>query len=116
MAENWTTSKQRAKDVYQPQNLLKQYQKSKCGYVTAHIQALLAPTRTLKSSNQKNNLIRFGFIQSTTHCVKSVQIRSFFWSVFSYIRPEYRKIRTRKNSIFGHSLRSDDIEILDRDF
>ena len=29
------------------------------------------------------------------HCVKSVQIRSFFWS-------EYRKIRTRKNSVFGH--------------
>ena len=36
------------------------------------------------------------------HCVKSVQIRSFFWSVFSYIRTEGRKIRTRKNSVFGH--------------
>ena len=35
------------------------------------------------------------------HCVKSVQIRSFFWPVFSGIRTEYRKIRTRKNSIFG---------------
>ena len=33
------------------------------------------------------------------HCVKSVQIRSFFWSVFSCIR-------TRKNSIFGHFSRS----------
>ena len=41
------------------------------------------------------------------HCVKSVQIRRFFWSVFSRIRTEYRvslriqseygKIRTRKN-------------------
>ena len=31
--------------------------------------------------------------------VKSVQIRSFFWSVFSCIR-------TRKSSVFGHSLRS----------
>ena len=29
------------------------------------------------------------------HCVKSVQIRSFFWS-------ECGKIRTRKNSVFGH--------------
>ena len=29
------------------------------------------------------------------HCVKSVQTRSFFWSVFSCIR-------TRKNSVFGH--------------
>ena len=36
------------------------------------------------------------------HCVKSVQIRSFFWSVFSCIRTEYRKIQTRKNSEFGH--------------
>ena len=34
----------------------------------------------------------------TEHCVKSVQIRNFFWSVFS----ECGKIRTRKNSIFGH--------------
>ena len=28
------------------------------------------------------------------HCVKSVQIRSFFWSVFSRIQTEYRKIRS----------------------
>ena len=27
--ENWTISIQRAKDFYQPQNLIKQYQKSK---------------------------------------------------------------------------------------
>ena len=33
------------------------------------------------------------------HCVKSVQIRSFFWS-------ECRKKRTRKNSVFGYFLRS----------
>ena len=36
------------------------------------------------------------------HCMKSVQIRSFFWSVFSCIRTEHREIRTRKNSVFGH--------------
>ena len=48
---------------------------------------------------------------SITQCVKSVQVRSYFWSVFSCIRteygfygvnlsiqPEYRKIRTRNNS------------------
>ena len=40
------------------------------------------------------------------HCVKSFQIRSYFWSVFSYIRTEYRKIRTRNNSVFGHFSRS----------
>ena len=36
------------------------------------------------------------------HCVKSVQIRSIFWSVFSCIRTEYKKIRTRKNFVLGH--------------
>ena len=35
-----------------------------------------------------------------------VQIRSFFWSVFSCIQSEYKKIRTRKTSIFGHFSRS----------
>ena len=35
--------------------------------------------------------------KSFRQCVKSVQIRSFFWSVFSCIR-------TRKNSVFGHIL------------
>ena len=49
------------------------------------------------------------------HCSKNVQIRSFFWSVFSRIRTKYRdsrgkpsysvkygKLRSRKNSVFGH--------------
>ena len=34
--------------------------------------------------------------------MKSVQIRRIFWSVFCRIRAGYGKIRTRKNSIFGH--------------
>ena len=34
--------------------------------------------------------------------METVQIRSFFSSVFSYIRTEYRKIRTRKHSLFRH--------------
>ena len=29
------------------------------------------------------------------HCVKSVQIWSFFWSVFSRIRAEYRDLRSK---------------------
>ena len=37
-----------------------------------------------------------------SHCVKSVQIRSFFRSAFSCIQSEYEKIRTRKNFVFGH--------------
>ena len=40
------------------------------------------------------------------HCVKSVLIRSYFCSVFSCIRTEYRKIWTRNNSVFGHISRS----------
>ena len=40
------------------------------------------------------------------HCVKSVQIRSYFWSLFSCIWTEYRKIRTGNNSLFGHFSRS----------
>ena len=48
------------------------------------------------------------------HCVKIVQIRNYFWSVFFSIRTEYveikslriqsksRKIRTRNKSVFGH--------------
>ena len=38
---------------------------------------------------------------SECHCVKSAQIRRFL-----RIQPEYRKIRTRKNSVFGHFSRS----------
>ena len=54
--------------------------------------------------------------------MKCVQIRSFSWSVLSRIRTEYRdanqsecgKIRTRKNSVFGHFPRSvSDIKTVD---
>ena len=45
-------------------------------------------------------------ISSALHCVKRVQIWSFFWSMLSCIRTEYKKIRTRKNSAFGHFPRS----------
>ena len=41
------------------------------------------------------------------HCVKSVQIPSFFWSAFSRIWTEYGKIRTRKNPVFGHISRNE---------
>ena len=39
---------------------------------------------------------------SVYHCVKSVHIRRFFWSVYSRIQSECGKIRTRKNSVYGH--------------
>ena len=40
------------------------------------------------------------------HCVKRVQIGSYFWFIFSCIQSEYRKIRTRINCLFGHFPRS----------
>ena len=38
--------------------------------------------------------------------MKSVQIRTYFWSVFSCNWNKYMKIRTRNNSVFGHFSRS----------
>ena len=58
----------------------------------------------LKSWNFKCQKIKIHLI---IHFVKSVQIRSFFWSVSSCIQYEYRKIRTRKNSVFWHFSRTD---------
>ena len=40
------------------------------------------------------------------HCVKSVQIRSIY-AVNLCIQSESEKMRTRKNSVFGHFLRSE---------
>ena len=50
------------------------------------------------------------------HCVKIVQIRSYFWSVFSCIRTEYRKIRTRNKSVSGHFSRSMPLSTFDKMF
>ena len=47
----------------------------------------------------------FLIFKTIFHCVKIVQIRSYFWSVFSCIQSEYRKIRIRNNSVFGNFLR-----------
>ena len=41
-------------------------------------------------------------IITVKQCVKSVQVWSFFWSIFSCIQSGYRKIRTRENPVFGH--------------
>ena len=44
------------------------------------------------------------FHLTINYCVESVEIRSYFWVAFSRIRTEseYRKIRTRNSSVFGH--------------
>ena len=69
----------------------------------------------------KTNILNFLVSFVKCYCVKTVQIRSFFWSRFSRIWTEYgygemrsispysvrmRKIRTRKNSVFRHFSRS----------
>ena len=57
---------------------------------------------TLGSTSQYGNLSQAMHLHYTwlSHYVKSVQIRSYFWSVFSCIW-------TRNNSVFGHFLCSE---------
>ena len=63
--------------------------------------------------------------QGLNHCVKSVGIRSYFWSLFSVtglntdmygvnlrIQCEYWKIRTRNDSVFGHFSGSEFLDAL----
>ena len=58
------------------------------------------PRHVLNISTLPTNLV--SSYAKTSHCVKSVQIRSFFWSVFSRIRTEYGispySVRMRKNT------------------
>ena len=56
-------------------------------------------TRTAMYAKTSVLVICVEMIRSHPPCVKSVQIRSYFWSVFS-------SIRTRNNSVFGHFSRS----------
>ena len=61
-----------------------------------HISSV-ASVLIIKSQLYPSNVYLF-----ISHCVKNVQMWSFFWSVFSCIQSDYRKIRTRKNSVLGH--------------
>ena len=59
--------------------------------------------RNFNKNSYSIHLVNFCLINESSqwnHYVKSVQIRSYFWS-------EYRKIRTRNNSLFGHFSRSE---------
>ena len=49
----------------------------------------------------KDKLRLITYSATSLHCVKSVQIRSYFWSAFSYIWTEYKEIR----NIFPYSVR-----------
>ena len=78
--------------------------KTKTLYVTLFLLSKVIIWASLKAIPCFSKLfyIIFCFIRAweRTHCVKSVQIRSYFWSVFSCIQ-------TWNNSIFGHFSRSD---------
>ena len=77
----------------------------------------------IQKFHHKFAILKFFFINLGTnghiHCVKSVLMRSYFWSVLSlfglnsenyfvnlHIQSEYRKIQTRNNSVFAHFSRS----------
>ena len=55
----------------------------------------------------RSKKITYRKCEVTLHYVKNVQIRSFFWSMFFLVHSEYKKIWTRKNSVFGHFSRSE---------
>ena len=82
-----------------------------------HLLARFSPIFALRTNVQFFNLqLRWGKWEHR-HCVKSVQIRSFFFAYFSVfglnteilnlrIQFKYGKIRSRKNSVFEHFSRS----------
>ena len=56
--------------------------------------------------DDQTKISHFGVIWKWISLRETVQIRSFFRSVFSRIWDEYGKIQNRKNSVFGHFSRS----------
>ena len=55
----------------------------------------------------KGNSGEYSGLRKNTLREKIPKYRVFFWSFFSRIQSKCVKIRTRKNSVFGHSSRSD---------
>ena len=49
----------------------------------------------VKEEHLRHELLSRRRIANNLHCVKSVQIRSYFWSVFSCIRTEYGDLRSK---------------------
>ena len=60
-----------------------------CFSKTHWIVYLLKTQYSYRAVNYKEHRVDF---QKNLHCVKSFQIRSFFWSVFSHTRTEYGNI------------------------
>ena len=72
--------------------------------ISKTIPKLLFPFHIVIIINVVIIIINWFIIIILKHCVKIVQILSFFWSIFFrvnfFIQSKYRKIRTRKNSVF----------------
>ena len=66
---------------------------------------LFGSFETTHYNNSSNTYLPKEFLLDQC-CVKSIQIRSYFWSVPSCIQSEYRKILIRNNSVFGRFSRS----------
>ena len=67
-------------------------QKSTLSYIrTSNFRLWLADLFFHVDTSQKISSIA----QWSSHCEKSVQIRSYFWSVFSCIRTEYGDLRSK---------------------
>ena len=76
----------------------------------------------ITTTNLMSALCYFVTFNCGTHCVKSAQIRSFFWFVFSCIRTEYGDLQSKspytvriqenadqKKCVFGHFSRSNSL-------
>ena len=64
-----------------------------------HLHAIITVKEKEKEKEKKKRIYRrlyIGFVNlSMAQCVNSVQIRSYFWSVFSCIRIEYGDLRSK---------------------
>ena len=63
--------------------------------LTSLLQSFHMRYESLFAMSLTNKIIIRSNTNKNIHCVKSVQIRSFFWSVFSPIRTEYRGLRSK---------------------
>lgn len=59
-------------------------------------------TNNKHSDKMPKSIIKLITDSKLYNCVKSVEIRRYFWSVFFCMRTEYTKIWARNNSVIGH--------------
>ena len=131
----WNLGLGRAYDTYDTckSSFYKKWDHCKCSLNMKYFFQLVSynSVNSMKTKSRNNIFLKSRFMQNQKftdklslmsqifkceHCLKSVQIRSFSWSVFSRTRAEYgdlrfAKIRTGKNSVFEHFFSSGDLAI-----